>query len=99
MHTYQGQPAAALDCGEIALASATAMGGWVADTTYAVLANAALAGGDGRVAKEACEASWRHTVPQRVIFTRSLIRHQGSPSRRGSARITGSEYEVEFTGQ
>jgi DNA-binding CsgD family transcriptional regulator len=72
VHTYQGQPAAALGCGEIALAAATAMGGWVADTTYAVLANAALAGGDGRAAKEACEASWRHTVPQRVMFTRSL---------------------------
>jgi len=72
VHTYQGQPAAALSCGEIALAAATAMGGWMEDTTYAVLANAALAGGDGRAAKEACEASWRHTVPQRVIFTRSL---------------------------
>ena len=72
VHTYQGRPAAALDCGEIALAAATAMGGWVEDTTYAVLANAALAGGDRRAAKEACEASWRHAVPQRVIFTRSL---------------------------
>jgi hypothetical protein len=48
------------------------MGGWVADTAYAVLANAALAGGDGCAAKEACEASWQHTVPQRVIFIRSL---------------------------
>ena len=72
VHTYQGRPAAALDCCEIALAAATAMGGWVEDTTYAVLANAALAGGDGPAAKEACEASWRHTVPQRLIFTRSL---------------------------
>ena len=72
VHTYQGRPAAALGCGETALAAATAMGGWVEDTTYAVLANAALAGGDGPAAKEACEASWRHTVPERVIFTRSL---------------------------
>jgi hypothetical protein len=72
VHTYQGRPAAARGCGEIALAAAAAMGGWVADTAYAVLANAALAGGDGCAAKEACEASWQHTVPQRVIFIRSL---------------------------
>jgi predicted ATPase/class 3 adenylate cyclase/DNA-binding CsgD family transcriptional regulator len=72
VHTYQGRPDAALGCGEIALAAAAAMGGWMEDTTYAVVANAALAGGDAHAAKEACEASWQHTVPQRLIFTRSL---------------------------
>src|SRR5260370_42543799 len=36
------------------------------------MANAALAGGDGPAAGEACEAGWRHTVPQRAVFSRSL---------------------------
>jgi DNA-binding CsgD family transcriptional regulator len=72
VHTYQGRPGAARACGETALAAAAAMGGYLEDTTYAVLANAALAGGDGPAAKEACEASWRRTVPQRAIFGRSL---------------------------
>jgi predicted ATPase/class 3 adenylate cyclase/DNA-binding CsgD family transcriptional regulator len=72
VRAYQGQPAPARDCGERAMAAATAMGGWSEDATYVVLANAALAEGDGRAAKEACEASWRHTVPQRAVLTRSL---------------------------
>jgi hypothetical protein len=38
------------------------MGGYLEDTTYAVLANAPLAAGDGPAAKEACGASWRHTA-------------------------------------
>jgi DNA-binding CsgD family transcriptional regulator len=72
VHTYQGRPAEARACGEIALAAATAMGGWIEDTTYAVLATVALASGDGPASKEACDASWQHTVPQRAIFSRSL---------------------------
>ena len=72
VHTYQGRPGAVRVCGETALAAAAAMGGFLEDTTYAVLANAALAGGDGPAAKEACEAGWRHTVPQRAVFSRSL---------------------------
>ena len=72
VHTYQGRPGAVRACGETALAAAAAMGGYLEDTTYAVLANAGLAGGDGPAAKEACEAGWRHTVPQRAVFSRSL---------------------------
>jgi hypothetical protein len=72
VHTYQGQPGAVRPCGETALAAAAAMGGYLEDTTYAVLANAALAAGDGPAAKEACEASWRHTASQRAVFIRGL---------------------------
>jgi predicted ATPase/class 3 adenylate cyclase/DNA-binding CsgD family transcriptional regulator len=72
VHTYQGRPGPARACGETAMAAATAMGGFNEDVTYVVLANAALAGGDGLAAKAACEASWRHTVPQRAVFIRSL---------------------------
>ena len=69
---YQGQPGPARACGETAMAAATAMGGFQADVAYVVLATAALAGGDGLAAKQACEASWRHTVPERMTFVRSL---------------------------
>jgi predicted ATPase/class 3 adenylate cyclase len=72
VHTYQGRPGVVRACGETALAAAAAMGGYLDDTTYAVMANAALAGGDGPAAKEASEAGWRHTVPQRAVFSRSL---------------------------
>ena len=72
VHTYQGRPGPARACGETAMAAATAMGGFNEDVTYVVLANAAVAGGDGLAAREASEASWRHTVPQRAVFIRSL---------------------------
>jgi predicted ATPase/class 3 adenylate cyclase/DNA-binding CsgD family transcriptional regulator len=72
VHTYQGRPGAVHACGETALAAAAAMGGYLEDTTYAVLANAALAAGDGPTAKKLCEASWRHAVPQRAVFIRGL---------------------------
>jgi hypothetical protein len=42
VHTYQGRPGAVRACGETALAAAAAMGGYLDDTTYAVMANAAL---------------------------------------------------------
>lgn len=48
------------------------MGGFIEDIAYVVLADAALADGSAVAAKEACEASWRHTIPQRAVFTRSL---------------------------
>ena len=70
VRAYQGQPGPARACGETALAAATAMGGFHEDITYAMLAEAALAAGDGPAAKEACEASWRHTVPERTVFIR-----------------------------
>jgi predicted ATPase/DNA-binding CsgD family transcriptional regulator len=72
VHTYQGRPGAVRPCGETALAAAAAMGGYLEDTTYAVLANAALAAGDGPAAKMACEASWRHTVSQRAVFIQGI---------------------------
>jgi predicted ATPase/class 3 adenylate cyclase/DNA-binding CsgD family transcriptional regulator len=72
VRAHQGRPDAANACGETALTALTAMGGFQEDATYAVLGIAALAGGDARAAKEACEASWRHNVPQRTTFTRSL---------------------------
>jgi DNA-binding CsgD family transcriptional regulator len=37
-----------------------------------MLAEAALAAGDGPAAKEASAASWRHTVPARTVFNRVL---------------------------
>jgi len=37
-----------------------------------MLAEAALAAGDGPAAKEASGASWRHTVPERTVFNRVL---------------------------
>ena len=72
VRAYQGQPGPARACGETALAAASAMGGFQEDVAYAMLAEAALAAGDGLAAREACEASWRHTVPERTIFIRCL---------------------------
>ena len=72
VRAYQGQPGPARACGETALAAATATGGFQEDVAYAMLAEAALAAGDGLAAREACEASWRHTVPERTIFIRCL---------------------------
>lgn len=72
VRAYQGQPGPARACGEAALAAAASMGGFQDEIVYAMLAEAALAAGDGLAAKEACEASWRHTVPKRTIFIRVL---------------------------
>jgi predicted ATPase/class 3 adenylate cyclase/DNA-binding NarL/FixJ family response regulator len=69
---YQGQPARARACGETALAAATAMGGILDDAVHAMLAEAALSSGDEHAAKDACEESWLHTVPERMPFTRTL---------------------------
>jgi predicted ATPase/class 3 adenylate cyclase/DNA-binding CsgD family transcriptional regulator len=70
---FQGQPDIAHACGQAALAATTAMGGFHEDAAYVVLADAALAGGDGLAAKSACEASWQRTVPERAAFIRSLV--------------------------
>jgi predicted ATPase/class 3 adenylate cyclase/DNA-binding CsgD family transcriptional regulator len=72
VRAYQGQPDPARACCEAALASATAMGGLQEDTAYAMLAEAALAAGDGPAAKQVSEASWRHTAPERTVFNRVL---------------------------
>jgi predicted ATPase/class 3 adenylate cyclase/DNA-binding CsgD family transcriptional regulator len=68
----QGDASAARASAQVALDAATAMGGFLEDTDYAVLADAALAEGNSAAAKEACETSWRSTVPQRAVLTRSL---------------------------
>jgi DNA-binding CsgD family transcriptional regulator len=72
VRVYQGQPGPARACWETARATATAMGGFQEDTAYAMLAEAALAAGDGPATKRACEASCRHTVPERMPFIRIL---------------------------
>ena len=72
VHAYQGHPGPARACGETALAAAAATGGYLEDIAYAVLADAAWLAGDGPAAKEACEASWRHSVPERTVFIRGL---------------------------
>ena len=72
VRAYQGHPGPARTCGETALTAATATGGFQEDVAYAMLAEAALARGDGLAAKEACQTSWRHTVPERMIFIRCL---------------------------
>ncbi|MDT5365670.1 MAG: hypothetical protein QOC62_101 [Mycobacterium sp.] len=72
VHMHQGRLAAARACAETTLTTGNAMGGWAEDSTYTVLGMTALAEGDGPAAREFCETSWRHTVPERVMFIRSL---------------------------
>jgi predicted ATPase/class 3 adenylate cyclase/DNA-binding CsgD family transcriptional regulator len=72
VRAYQGQPDPAHACWEAALATATAMGGFQEDVACAMRAEAALAAGDGPAAKNASGASWRHTVPERIVFNRVL---------------------------
>jgi predicted ATPase/class 3 adenylate cyclase/DNA-binding CsgD family transcriptional regulator len=69
---YQGQSAAAYAAAQSALEASDAIGGFYRDAVYAVLAVAALAGGDAAAARQACEAAWRHTVPQREVLIKSL---------------------------
>jgi predicted ATPase/class 3 adenylate cyclase/DNA-binding NarL/FixJ family response regulator len=68
---YLGQVAAARAAAESALALSDAIGGVYRDSVYVMFAFAALAGGDAAAARPACEAAWRHTVPQRDVFIRS----------------------------
>jgi predicted ATPase/class 3 adenylate cyclase/DNA-binding CsgD family transcriptional regulator len=72
LRAHQGRPDVARACAEEALAAVTAIGGFQEDVIYGILGTAALADGDCPAAKEACEASHRHTVPERAAFTRSL---------------------------
>ncbi|MGH3492367.1 MAG: helix-turn-helix transcriptional regulator, partial [Sciscionella sp.] len=69
---YQGQAAAAQAAAESALKAAEAMGGFYGDAVHAAFARAALAGGDAAAARQASEAAWRHTVPEREVFSRSI---------------------------
>jgi DNA-binding CsgD family transcriptional regulator len=68
---YLGHAAAAHAAAQSALQASDAIGGVYRDSVYVMFAFAALAGGDAAAAREACEAAWRHTVPQRDIFIRS----------------------------
>jgi predicted ATPase/class 3 adenylate cyclase/DNA-binding CsgD family transcriptional regulator len=68
----QGQAAAAHAAAQSALAASEATGGLYLDAVHAVFAAVALADGDAAAARQACEASWRHTVPQREVFIRSI---------------------------
>jgi DNA-binding CsgD family transcriptional regulator len=72
VRAYQGHSGPAHACWDAALATATAMGGFQEDVAYAMLAEAALAAGDGRAANEASGVSWQRTVPERTIFNRVL---------------------------
>lgn len=69
---YQGQAAAAQAAVESARVLAEALGGHWADAVGAVAAHAALAAGDAALARDAAEVSWRHTVPFREMFIRSV---------------------------
>nr|WP_234783562.1 LuxR C-terminal-related transcriptional regulator [Mycolicibacterium celeriflavum] len=68
----QGQAAAAHAAAESMQEAAEALGGFYGDTVGAVFGYAALAGGDASAAREACETAWRHTIPLREIFARSV---------------------------
>jgi predicted ATPase/DNA-binding CsgD family transcriptional regulator len=68
---YQGQADSAHAAAQSGWAAAEAMGGVAADTSAAVLAYAALAGGDATAARQAAEDAFRHTNPMRETFTRS----------------------------
>jgi predicted ATPase/class 3 adenylate cyclase/DNA-binding CsgD family transcriptional regulator len=68
----QGQAAAAHAAAESMQEAAEALGGFYADTVGAVFGYAALAAGDASTARAACEAAWRHTIPLREIFARSV---------------------------
>ena len=67
---FQGHAAAAHAAAQSALAASEAIGGFHRDGVDAMFAYAALAGGDTAAARQACEAAWRHTVPQREVYVR-----------------------------
>ncbi|MGD1252751.1 LuxR C-terminal-related transcriptional regulator [Mycobacterium seoulense] len=69
---YQGQAAAAQAAVESARVLAEALGGHWADAVGAVAAHAALAAGDAALARDATEVAWRHTVPFREVFIKSV---------------------------
>ncbi len=73
LFAFHGDSARARDAAAAALETAAAMGGFHEDTTYMVLANAALASGDSAAAKDACDQAWRHTYPLKELFLRNLL--------------------------
>jgi DNA-binding CsgD family transcriptional regulator len=54
------------------LAAAEGLGGVFEDTVYAILAAAALAGGEAAAARQLCETASRYTNPMREMFHRSV---------------------------
>ncbi|HTY27203.1 MAG TPA: LuxR C-terminal-related transcriptional regulator, partial [Mycobacterium sp.] len=67
---FHGDAAAAYEAAQSALSAAEAIGGFLEDSVYASFANAALAAGDAAAAMRAAQNAWRHTNPQRELFTR-----------------------------
>ncbi|OMB91852.1 transcriptional regulator [Mycobacterium colombiense] len=67
----QGHGPAARAAALSARAAAESLGGVAEDTVYAVLADAALASGDGAAAIQFSETAWKHTNSLREVFTRS----------------------------
>jgi ATP/maltotriose-dependent transcriptional regulator MalT len=68
----QGQSAAARAAAQTALAATDGLGGVFEDTVHAILALAALAGGDAVAATQLCDTAWRNTNPLREMFIRSI---------------------------
>ena len=68
---YQGHTSAAQSAAESAMETSDALGEFYRDAVYVVFATVALARGDAVAAKQACEASWRCTVPAREVYTRT----------------------------
>jgi predicted ATPase/class 3 adenylate cyclase/DNA-binding CsgD family transcriptional regulator len=69
---FQGHASAARADAKSALAASDAIGGFQRDLVYVVFGLAALADGDAAAARQACEEAWRHTVPVREVFIRSV---------------------------
>ncbi len=69
---HQGQAAAAHATAESALEADEALGGPYSYSVYAILACAALAGGDAAAARQASEAACRNPPPLYDVFIRSL---------------------------
>jgi ATP/maltotriose-dependent transcriptional regulator MalT len=68
----QGRAAAATTAAQAALAAAEGLGGVFEDTVYAILADAALAGGDAAAARQLCETASTYTNPLREMFHKSV---------------------------
>lgn len=69
---YHGQADAAQAAADSARELAEALGGQWADVASAVSAHAALAAGDAPRARDAAEVAWRHTIPLREVFIKSI---------------------------
>ncbi|MUL65395.1 hypothetical protein BOO86_13030 [Mycobacterium sp. CBMA 234] len=69
---YQGKAVEAHDVTESAFAAVATMGGYYEDAIYTLQATTALAAGDPIAARDAAEAAWRCTVPERKAFIRGL---------------------------